>query len=291
MEHPGVELQAVTVVGTGLVHCEPGVKHVLGLLELTEYAGIPVSCGSEIPFGAEHEFPSDWREAADRLWGLHLGVGDRRPDPRSAPEIIAEYLRSAEEPANILVLGPFTNFAEVFQAEPGLLEKVGMLYMMGGAVETPGNVYDESLGFDNRTAEWNIYGDPVAARMVFETGVPITMIPLDATNDVPVDMALFSQFEQKNDTRVSTFVFNIFYINQGWIQSGFYYLWDTLAAAVMISPDVATFKDFNLAVVTDSGPDYGRTAIDPGGRPVRVAIQADPALFDALFVRVLRDSR
>ena len=288
MEHPGVTLDAVTVVGTGLVHCEPGVRNVLGLLELSESPEIPVSCGSETPFGAEHEFPKTWRAGSDRLWGLNLPANGRQADIRSAPELIADYLRESAGPATILSLGPLTNFAEVFRTEPELVHKVGMLYQMGGAVEVPGNVFDEGLGFDNRTAEWNIYADPVAAKMVFETGVPITLIPLDATNDVPVDMGLFRQFEDRHETRVSTFVFNIFYINQGWIQSGFYYLWDTVAAAAMTSQEVVVYEAFNLEVVTDPGPDYGRTAVTDSGRPVRVAVGADPEIFKAMFVRVLR---
>lgn len=288
LEHPGVTLDAITVVGTGLVHCEPGVRNVLGLLELSETPEIPVSCGSETPFGAEQEFPSAWRIAADRLWGLNLETNGRRADARSAPELIADYLRASEGPATVLSLGPLTNFAEVFRAEPELVQKIGVLYQMGGAVNVPGNVYDEALGLDNRTAEWNIYADPVAAKLVFETGVPITLIPLDATNDVPVDMSLFRQFEQQHDSRVSTFVFNVFYINQGWIRSGYYYLWDTVAAAAMTSPEVVVYETFNLEVVTEPGPDYGRTFAGNTGRPVRVAVGADPEIFKAMFVRVLR---
>lgn len=288
MEHPGVEFSALTVVGTGLAHCAPGMRNALGLLELADSPDVPVSCGTEIPIGAEREFPSSWRASTDRLWGLGLSTGGRQTDLRQAPELIAGILREAETPVTILALGPLTNFAEVFQSEPDLIGKVEMLYFIGGAVYVPGNVYDENLGLYNRTAEWNVYADPVAARMVFQSGVPITLVPLDATNYVPVDMGLFHQFEQQHGTRVSTFVFNIFYINQGWIQTGFYYLWDTLTAAALVAPEVVTYDQIDLMVVTESGPDYGRTAVAAEGSPVRVAVRADKELFEALFVRVLR---
>ncbi len=289
MEHPGVDLQALTVVGTGLAHCDPGVRNALGLLELSQSPPVPVSCGSETPFGAEHEFPEAWRAATDRLWGFGLPTGGRQPDPRLAPDLIGEILHSATEPVTILALGPLTNFAQAFGNDPALVGKIGMLYIMGGAVEVPGNVYDESLGLDNKTAEWNVYADTVAARMVFESGVPITLVPLDATNYVPVDFGLYREFEARHGDRVSTFVFNIFYINQGWIASGFYYLWDTLAAAAMTAPELVAYQTYNLAVITESGPNFGRTAETEAGRPVRVATWADVLLFKALFVETLAE--
>jgi pyrimidine-specific ribonucleoside hydrolase len=287
MQHPGVELQAVTVVGTGLVHCAPGIRNVQGLLELTQYADIPVSCGTEEPLDGEHPFPQAWRSAADRLWGLNLPTNNRQPSPLPAPDLIVESLAEADQPVTILALGPLTNLAQAFQSDPEVINKIEQLYLMGGAVEAPGNVYDPNLGFDNRTAEWNIYADPLAARIVFESGVPITMVPLDATNYVPVSMPFFQRLQQHHPTRAGTFTFNLFYINQGWIQSGGYYLWDTLAAAVLTANEVAEYKDYQLEVITERGPDFGRTKPSPEGTPVRVATWADAPLFEELFLRVI----
>lgn len=287
MQHPGVDLQAITVVGTGLVHCAPGVKNVHGLLELTSYADLPVSCGAEEALGRGQSFPAAWRAAADRLWGLGLPLNDRLPASLAAPDLIAEQLRQAEAPLTILALGPMTNLAQALKTHPEILPKIERLYSMGGAVEVPGNVYDPNLGYDNRTAEWNYYADPEAARQVFESGVPITLVPLDATNDVPVGMPLFRLLAQHHSTRPATFTYDIFYINQGWIQSGGYYLWDTLAATVLTNPEVATYQDYQLQVITEPGPDYGRTVSGDGGLPVRVAIHADKALFEEIFLRVI----
>lgn len=287
MQHPGVELQAITVVGTGLAHCEPGVRNTHGLLELAGYADIPVSCGGEEPLDAEHAFPASWRTATDRLWGLGLPLNDRQPDPRPAPELLAELLASQEQPIPVLALGPLTNLAEVFSAHPEVIGKIERLYYIGGAVEVPGNVYDESLGLDNRTAEWNVYADPLATRQVFESGVPITLIPLDATNHVPVSMPLFRLLQSHHPTRPATFTFNIFYINQGWIQTGFYYLWDTLASAVFTNPEVAEYREYKLQVITERGPDYGRLLDSPAGAAVTVATSPDRQRFEELFLRVI----
>ncbi len=287
MQHPGVDLQAVNVVGTGLIHCEPGIKHVLGLLELSKYREIPVACGTEEPLDAEHAFPDAWRKAADHLWGLGLPLNKRQASPLSAPELLVETLMQAQKPLPVLALGPLTNLAQAFHAHPEVIDKIEHLYIMGGAVEVPGNVYDPSLGIDNRTAEWNLYADPLAARIVFESGVPITQVPLDATNYVAVNMPLYRNLGKVMNTRPAIFTFNVFYINQGWIQTGQYYLWDTLAAVVVTNPDVANYQDYHLQVITERGPDFGRTLATPDGTPVQVATWADAPLFEEIFVRVL----
>ena len=287
MQHPGVDLQAVTVVGTGLVHCAPGIRNVHGLLELTQYPEIPVSCGTEEPLDAEHPFPEDWRNAADRLWGLNLPLNDRQPSPLAAPDLLIELLNGADQPLTFLALGPLTNLAQAFQSHPEVIEKIDRLYIMGGAVEASGNVYDPGLGFDNQTAEWNIYADPLAAAIVFESGVPITLVPLDATNYVPVNMTLFQRLQQQHLTRAATFTFNVFYINQGWIQTGKYYLWDTLTAAVLTAGEIAEYEDYTLQVVTERGPDFGRTKASAEGAAVRVTTWANTPLFEELFLRVM----
>lgn len=287
MQHPGVELKAISVVGTGLIHCQPGIRHVHGLLELTGYGDVPVSCGPEEPLGAEHPFPEDWRQGADRLWGLNLPQSERRASPLDAPSLIIETLSASDQPTTVLALGPLTNLAIAFQAQPQVIDRIERLYIMGGAVEVPGNVYNLDLGLENQTAEWNIYADPVAAQIVFESGVPITMVPLDATNYAPVSMPLFQRLQKDHKTRAATFTYNIFYINQGWIQTGFYYLWDTLTAAILTSEELAGFQDYNLQVVTEKGADFGRTMPSTTGTPVRVATRADAAMFEELFLHVI----
>jgi pyrimidine-specific ribonucleoside hydrolase len=225
------------------------------------------------------------------LWGLGLPPNDRQPAPLPAPALYVELLSQVDAPVSILALGPLTNFAQAFQTHPEVIRNVDQLYIMGGAVEVPGNVYDQNLGFDNQTAEWNIYADPLAAQIVFDSGVPITLVPLDATNYVPVSMQLFRMLDQIKRTRAAVFTFNIFYINQGWIQTGYYYLWDTLASAVVTNPEVATYQDYTLAVVTERGPDFGRTQPTPGGMPVRVATWADKDRFEEIFLRVVNTEK
>jgi inosine-uridine nucleoside N-ribohydrolase len=82
-------------------------------------------------------------------------------------------IQGSPEKVTLVTLGPLTNVAQALEAEPSLVDYIEMIYVMGGAVSVPGNV-----GFivtDNAVAEWNIYVDPHAAAIVFESGAPITL--------------------------------------------------------------------------------------------------------------------
>ena len=57
-----------------------------------------------------------------------------------------------------------------------------MVYIMGVAFDVPGNIALSNVGIDNTVAEWNVFIDPHAAAMVLKSGIPVTFVPLDATN-------------------------------------------------------------------------------------------------------------
>ena len=99
----------------------------------------------------------------------------------------------------LVTVGPLTNVAAVFRREPGVKAKVEKLCIMGGAVRVGGNVIVPGVTdhLKNKTAEWNIYIDPVAAQEVLNSGVPIRLIPLDATCQVVLTKSLAAQFKRQ----------------------------------------------------------------------------------------------
>ena len=75
LSHPNVDLRAITVTGTGEAHCQPGVKHALGLVALSDHEPIPVACGPEAPLAGDHAFPAQWRQAVDNAYGVTIAEG------------------------------------------------------------------------------------------------------------------------------------------------------------------------------------------------------------------------
>ena len=140
LQAEGVDVKAITLAGDGEAHCQPGMRTALGLLALTGDNDIPVACGREKPLKGEITFPQFLREGADNLAEtLDLPAGGE-PSKMNAVELLSSAIEAAPHKATILAEGPLTNLAEALQAKPDLVEKIEMVYIMGGALEVPGNV-------------------------------------------------------------------------------------------------------------------------------------------------------
>ena len=285
LKHPNVEVLAITVAGTGMAHCEPGVEHALGLLALSNSADIPVACGRELPLAGTHTFLPASRMLADNLYGLSLPEGGSASS-LTAPELIASTIRESDHKVTIISMAALTNIAEALTSHPDIVDNIEMIYIMGGAVEVNGNVGPAS-GIENQFAEWNIYIDPRAANIVFNSGAPITLVPLDATDDVPVTTRVYKTLEAHHSTPEAGFVFDLWTASLSVIQGGTRQFWDELTAAIATDESLAIFKTFELQVVEEEGPESGYTKPTPGGAKIRVAVSADAKRFEATFLNVL----
>ncbi len=286
LKHPNVEVKAITVAGNGEAHCEPGIKHALGLLALNKSQNIPIACGRELPLAGTHAFPFAWRTRVDDLYGLSLPEGGS-VSPLTAPELIASTIRESDQKITIISLAALTNIAEALMSAPDIIENIQMIYLMGGAVEVNGNVGFSGVGIENQFAEWNIYIDPRAANIVFNLGAPITRVPLDATGDVPVTTRVYKTLEANRSTLEAGFVYDLWTTNLGIIQSGMRQFWDELTAAIATDESLATFEMFELQVVEEEGPESGYTKSTASGAKIRVAVSANAERFEETFLNVL----
>jgi len=280
-----VQVQAITVTGTGIAHARQGATNALGLAALAGQPDIPVAAGRETPLAGDHAFPSDWRADADALSGLSLPANPNAISSQSAVELLTSIIESAPAKITILALGPLTDIAEMLQANPALKDNIEAIYIMGGAVEVDGNVGSSNVGIMNRYAEWNIYCDPHAARIVFESGIPITLIPLDATNHVPATRQFYNRMKKDRVTPEASFVFDVLTKNKSQLNGGFYF-WDPLAAAILTENSLATF-DTKRLIIVEGGDESGRTEVSEGGVSIRVAVTADAERFEQLFLDTL----
>jgi inosine-uridine nucleoside N-ribohydrolase len=286
LQHPGVDVQAITVVGSGEAHCGQGVQNALDLAALAGRPEIPVACGREMPLAGDHTFPRAWRARVDSLLGLSLPSNPNPPHAGSAVELLTRTVLRSSQPVHLVALGPLTNLAQAIEASPELVDNLHRITIMGGAVNVPGNV-SASSDTGNDWAEWNIYADPHAAGVVLGSGAPMTLVPLDATQDVPVTTGFQKTLRRERETPAAEFVYRVLAQKAGDIQSGGYYFWDPFAAAVVTEETLATFQEMSLIVVEAEGPQSGRTLVSSAGYPVRVATGADAARFEKLFLETL----
>ena len=269
--HPDVDLLAVTLPGTGEADCVPGTRNTRQLLALADLPDVPVGCGRDEPLKGHRDWPDEWRKEANKLPRVLVKPVARRP-VLDAEALLSDVLEAADDKVTVVAVGPLTNLAVTLTEHPELVSRIERVVIMGGAVDVEGNVPDTP------SAEWNLYVDPEAARIVVASGVPILLVPLDATNDVPFgrDVVLRLGLLETPTGRAEYQRLSA----QTWFDGAF--MWDELTAVAAMRPDTVTIEQRRLAVDAD-----GATLARDDGSVVDVAVAADAAAFDDEFRRVL----
>jgi pyrimidine-specific ribonucleoside hydrolase len=285
LQRPDVRIEAIAVSGTGLAHCGPGVEIALSLLELAGTEDdVEVACGPEDPLPGAYPypgaFPTSWRQATDAAYGLDLPASSREPSEVEAPELLRTAIRDAAAPVELLTLGPLTNVALALRDDPGLVDELAGVTIMGGAIDVPGNV------IRNGVAEFNVWVDPVAAREVLSSGAPITLVPLDATNEAPVT-AFFAEALAAHHTTPEAETVQSLFETQPFLLSGQYYFWDPLSAALLVEPGLATLEERTVTVLEGEKESQGQIVDDPAGAAIRVASAPDALAFEREFLATL----
>jgi pyrimidine-specific ribonucleoside hydrolase len=222
---------------------------------------------------------------------FRLGLALPRPQATASRqmtvELLAHQLRAAAQPVTIIALGPLTNLAEVILADSDLIKKISMIYFMGGALDVPGNLAELNRHLTNPYAEWNVYIDPYAAAVIFQSGVPITLVPLDVTNQHPLTNDFFQQCAHVHSTPAANFVYRILRRLQPLRRTRTIYFWDPLTAVIATHPEIAHFEECHLTVIQEEGNECGRIVANPQGNPVRICTRVEQKAFEQIFLDTL----
>ncbi|HEU5038919.1 MAG TPA: nucleoside hydrolase [Nocardioides sp.] len=228
-----VHVQAVTIAGTGLVGCDPGVDLVADLVLGLGDSPVPVACGREDPV---RPWPEEWVAQAEAGSGLPRLDTTFVPTPVPASEVIGR-LAMNHDGLRVVALGPLTNLGDLATDDPAAYARIAGITSMAGAVEVPAV---------DGVAEWNAAADPDALATVLAGRVPLTVVPDDAipTDEPPVG-SLFPTYDPPK-----------------W--------WDTSTAATSVEPGLATLERGSWTVDesgrlhrTGPGPVQVATELDP----------------------------
>jgi pyrimidine-specific ribonucleoside hydrolase len=284
-----INIEAITIASDGDAHCRPAFANLQAILKLMHRHRIPVACGRETPLKSNHHFPDFVLKESDTLAGIAKTLPlEKNSKTGNAVKLLIKTLEASKTPIDILAIGPLTNIAEVIQQVPALKTHIRMIYLMGGAVHVPGNIIDVNPKLKNKMAEWNIYLDPDAAAIVFRSGIPITLIPLDITNQIPVTKEFYLKVKQKHNTLASNMLFEIVKNNKELIKHKQWYFWDPLAAVISSDETFSAFKMENLRVILQPELESGATVIDnTNGAPIRVLNNVSKNQFEKTMLETL----
>lgn len=290
LQRPDIKIHAITIVGNGEARCEPALRNIAGLLRLMRQETIPIACSNEVPLKGTHRFPSTLTDNQETFSGANvlLPKVNLKKSSQSAVGLMIKTINQSPKPITILALGPLTNIAQALQRAPQIKDHIQGIFISGGAVHGAGNIKELLPQTKNTTAEWNFYIDPLAAAKVFHENIPLVLIPLDVTNQIPIDMIFLHRMENNRRNLATDFVFFLLKRNQKWILSYNFYFWDPLAAAIASDLSIAQFKNEPLNIVVDRKDELGRTVLDPtNGRNVKIAIAVDKERFKTLLLNEL----
>ncbi|QMT61060.1 nucleoside hydrolase [Legionella sp. PC997] len=284
-----IEIKAITVVGTGESHCPAGLRNVAGLLALTHHENIPLACGRDTPMAGTHQFPNWLRKQADDLAGAaNLLPIVEVSNSQSAMQLLKSTLKNSKDPVEILAIGPLTNLGELVTQMPRIKNKIKRIYVMGGAVDSTGNLIELDHSIRNNTAEWNIYVDPHAADKVFRSGIPITLIGLDVTNQVPVTKEFYLKLKQNQNSLGNKFFYELFHRNEAEIFDHKWYFWDVLSAVVAHDSSIVKSINKKLSVVLNPEDQSGTTKVDKKGNIVRVCTAVNQEQLETILMDTLK---
>jgi len=264
LQHPDVQVLGIGS-SDGVAHVEPAAVNVLRLLALVGRQDVPVAVGSEASLEGDHAFPGAWRGGADRLFGLSVPEAASEPVDESTAELLANVVNAHPQQVVVVLLGAHTDLALALRSDPTLAQRIRAVHMMGGAVHVPGNIHAEYSLVANETAEWNLWLDYIAAAEVFASGIPLSVVPLDATNTVRVDMEYRERFDAAAHGAAAQAVSQL-WKGQSSRSAGFF-IWDVVAAVALTAPGSAEWEEDALSIVTDGRDELGRIVLQPEKPP------------------------
>src|ERR1700741_1695521 len=170
MRSPELKIEGITPVA-GNVPLDLTLPNALRVVEIAGRHDIPVAAGAKAPM-VRRLVTATYAHGDNGLGGAVFPEPKRKPIADSAADFIRETVRKYPGDVTLITLGPLTNVATALNSDNELPGMIKGIVMMGGSL-SGGNI--------TPAAEFNIYVDPEAARIVFQSGIPITMVGLDVT--------------------------------------------------------------------------------------------------------------
>jgi len=252
---PELQVIGITAV-SGNVHVDKTSINALKVLEALGISDVSVAKGAGKPLSRKLEVAQDFH-GNDGLGNTNLPPPKLKLHHQNATEFLIEQTRANPKKITVIATGPLTNIAITLQQDPTFVENAKELVIMGGAY----GVTPYGYGNMNPVAEFNMYVDPEAARLVFKSGIPLTAVGLDITTDPTATLTkeLYEQLEACPSARAQLAA----QVTKSLMtRYGFVHLHDPVAVAVAADPSLVITRRYHVDVETVSDLTRGQTVAD-----------------------------
>ena len=283
---PQLDVKAVTGVN-GNVPLEQVFENIQKVLSLIHPKHKPlIAKGADQPLKGKTIYAHSVH-GKDGLGGAKI---DRREGekgwqlfPGRADELITKMARQYPDEMTLIATAPLTNLALAIQKDSEGMGKLKEIVIMGGAVRTGGNITPH--------AEFNIFSDPLAAKIVLESGLPITLVPLDVTHQVSLTPQSMEERVKPVNNSISKFFIEAtgyHSVTHQFRNMELIHLHDPLAVGVVIDPTLVRKERLSIHVETQEGEHYGKTSEVEEGLKVEVCLGVNAGGFLELFLSRLK---
>jgi pyrimidine-specific ribonucleoside hydrolase len=267
MRSPELKIEAITPVA-GNVPLDFTLPNALRMVEIAGRTDIPVAAGAKVPL-MRRLVTAQYAHGENGLGGAVFPEPKLKPANESAAEMIRQIVRKYPHEVSLITLGPLTNVAAALNSDGELAGLIKSLIMMGGSL-SGGNI--------TPAAEFNIYVDPEAARVVFQSGIPLRMVGLDITRKTSLTDEHYNVLQAAQNP-VSQAAAKIARNAIDHTRSqGFTVgpnMHDSLAVAAFINPSLVKWKDYYVDVETTGELTAGQTL---GYSPTAGDLQRKPEM-------------
>ena len=284
---PEVQLEGLTVVH-GNSSTEQGVTNALSVLELANANHIPVAHGCDLPL-VQPSLLAPETHGNKGLGYSQLPRPVSRPIVQKGSDFLIEQIMSNPGEITLVAIGPLTNIAFAIRQEPRIVKAVKELFIMGGAIRHEGNT--------TPLAEFNTYVDPHAAHIVYHSGMPITLTPLDVTYQCILlanDVERIKQVESDIPSFIedATRFYMEFHDDYQGIQGCV--INDPMTLALTFAPELCDYEEHYVDVDISGGISMGKTFADfykmtGKSANMKVALGVRPRDFIDLFVERMQN--
>ena len=280
---PEVQLEGLTTVH-GNCSVEQGTVNALSILELAHAAQIPVARGCHLPL-VQPSLLAPETHGDNGLGYAQLPVPSSGPIERHAVDFLIDTILAAPGEITLVAIAPLTNIAMAMRKEPRIIPAIKELVIMGAAIRHQGNT--------TPLAEFNVFVDPHASHIVYHSGVPITLVPLDVTYQcilTPADV----QRLQSLPSAIPAFIADAtrFYMefHDAYQKIDGCVINDPLALALTFAPGLCDYEEHYVDVDVQGGVSMGKTFADfyqMTGKPanMKVALGVRGRDFMELFLQ------
>lgn len=283
-KHPQVDLIGL-VLSRGEFYPQLAVKTwPVFLFDVLNSKSTAIGIGTETALDPNpHEFPEAWRGPSSNFWDHELPPQSTNFETHDGHELIIDLVNNSPDKVTIVAMGAMTDVALALQQDPGIIDNIAHVVIMGGAFTVPGNLSDGPEPTNNTTAEWNMFIDATAAKYIFDSGVHVSIVPLDAINYL-VQSKDINTINTIDDPGVR-YVAKMWNQQWGWSNQNGFLIWDTITATAVTNPENFHWVYDGVDVITEPGDFQGRTVpLNNSAQHIRYATGADyQAIMDLLL--------